>query len=123
MDRRRFLKAMGAIAAGVGLRAVPVLGETYSELVPPKVYAAAVGPPPGFLLGMSRRLGVAPDPRAYVLHPSDWTPIKVTANWLPVTDRLLADKSALHGLIEQRVLFGLDLAANRPAAFARIEGI
>jgi hypothetical protein len=95
MDRRHFLKAMGAIAAGVGPRAVPVLGETHSELVPPKVFAsAAVEPQPALLWGLPVLPPVPPDLRAYVLRPLDWTPIKVAA----------------------------DAATHRPAAFARIEG-
>lgn len=41
MNRRGFLAALGAISAGLALRSVPVLGETFSLLVPPRVFAAA----------------------------------------------------------------------------------
>ena len=35
MNRRDFLKALGAIGAGIALRPIPVLGEQYSVLEPP----------------------------------------------------------------------------------------
>jgi hypothetical protein len=78
MDRRHFLKAMGAIAAGVGPRAVPVLGETHSELVPPKVYAGGL-----------------------VAAPAS---VSAIAHWLPVTNESLTNGPMLRNLIERNLV-------------------
>jgi hypothetical protein len=45
MQRRHFLKALGAISAGIALRAVPVLGTAHSVLEAPAIYPAVA---PGF---------------------------------------------------------------------------
>jgi hypothetical protein len=78
MDRRHFLKALGAIAAGVGLRAVPVLGETYSELVPPKFYTGG-----------------------FVAAPAS---VSTIAHWLPATNEALTDGPMLRNLIERNLV-------------------
>lgn len=44
MNRRSFFKVLGAIGAGVALRSVPVLGETFSELTVPAVFPGVDAP-------------------------------------------------------------------------------
>lgn len=116
MGRRGFLKVLGAMAAGIVLRPVPVLGEHYSELTVPQSFAS--------IAQISSGLTVVTDP-----------------NWVPVTTRMLADDDFLrgmrelrvtslahwispqraditsvegiHGLLNQRILLGLDLAQER----------
>lgn len=52
MNRRNFLKALGAIGAGIALRPIPVLGEQYSVLEPPmQVASVAVPRPPVIIMG------------------------------------------------------------------------
>ena len=46
LGRRGFFKVLGAIAAGVTLRSVPVLGEQWSKLIPTRVFASAPMPCP-----------------------------------------------------------------------------
>lgn len=94
MNRRGFLKAMGAIAAGVGLRAVPVVGQQFSELVVPQSFAAAAPVAPVSAL-------------EYVYQTAT---VKTLAHWIPATLREVDDATAIRGLINSRLLLALDLA-------------
>jgi len=49
-------------------------------------------------------------PETALAYSVQTAPVKTLAHWIPVTNRMLADASALRGIINQRLLLGLDLA-------------
>lgn len=49
-------------------------------------------------------------PESTLAYSVQTSPVKTLAHWIPITNRMLADAPALRGLINQRLLLGLDLA-------------
>jgi len=49
-------------------------------------------------------------PETALAYSVQTAPVKTLAHWIPVTNRMLADAPALRGVINQRLLLGLDLA-------------
>lgn len=48
-------------------------------------------------------------PESTLAYSTQTSPVKTLAHWIPVTNRMLADAPALRGIINQRLLLGLDL--------------
>lgn len=49
-------------------------------------------------------------PESVLAYDTQTASVKTLAHWIPVTNRMLADAPALRGVINQRLLLGLDLA-------------
>lgn len=49
-------------------------------------------------------------PESTLGYSTQTSPVKTLAHWIPITNRMLADAPALRGIINQRLLLGLNLA-------------
>jgi hypothetical protein len=81
MERRSFLKIVGAMTVGFALRPVPVLGQNYSELVAPTTVYPSASPPPIHPKRMKpvRRMSHAEDALRYQL--GDGHTVHIRGTW------------------------------------------
>lgn len=90
MNRRRFLRVLGAVSAGVALKAVPIAGEQMSELVAPTAYTAGV--PTDYTLTMADfnraietlRANHIPGPYELRIGPNQLYDLRNDADFLPL---------------------------------------